>query len=294
MRTKRKSWNPLNAWGDAPNWQRPRLKNETYAENRGSLQIRSFPWKWNHIRGTDYSIKPKVVADNCRNLKLGSVPLDQSLSGKGCQQEGKKRKQAGPVWYLRICSFSLSMSLAHPNSTQPAPKHHTKGCSHWFGDSPGARTLVFAALLPFLAVVFGPQKPRTPLCSRARLYTPPSPTPISGRKAFFRGGGVGVYILRPHAAGILCAPRFYTPPTPRRVISGVGVWGCINFGPVFVRNLGALSKASVDKCASFMGGKRCKHLSEGQSLLSWQSPNPRPQHQRVDSIATLIFFSLLF
>ena len=30
-----------------------------------------------------------------------------------------------------------------------------------------------------------------------------------------------MYILRPHAAGILYAPpRFYTPPTPRRVVQG--------------------------------------------------------------------------
>ena len=43
---------------------------------------------------------------------------------------------------------------------------------------------------------------------------------------------MGVYILRPHAAGILYAPPFYTPPTPRRVFSGVGGWGCIKFGPV--------------------------------------------------------------
>ena len=28
-------------------------------------------------------------------------------------------------------------------------------------------------------------------------------------------------------------PPFYTPPTPRRVFSGVGGWGCIKFGPVF-------------------------------------------------------------
>ena len=42
-----------------------------------------------------------------------------------------------------------------------------------------------------------------------------------------------MYILRPHAAGILYAPPFYTPPTPRRVISGVGGWGCIKIGPVF-------------------------------------------------------------
>ena len=32
-----------------------------------------------------------------------------------------------------------------------------------------------------------------------------------------------MYILRAHAAGILYAPPpFYTPPTPRRVFSGVG------------------------------------------------------------------------
>ena len=62
------------------------------------------------------------------------------------------------------------------------------------------------------------------------IYTPPPP-PISGQKAFFRGGG-GVYILSPHAAGILYAPPFYTPPTPRRVFLGVGGWGCIKFGPV--------------------------------------------------------------
>ena len=41
-----------------------------------------------------------------------------------------------------------------------------------------------------------------------------------------------MYILRPHAAGILYAPPFYTPPTPRRVISGGGGWACIKFGPV--------------------------------------------------------------
>ena len=40
-----------------------------------------------------------------------------------------------------------------------------------------------------------------------------------------------MYILRPHAAGILYAPPFYTPPTPRRVFSGVWGGGCIKFGP---------------------------------------------------------------
>ena len=60
--------------------------------------------------------------------------------------------------------------------------------------------------------------------SREKLYTPPS-LPHFWPKGIFEGRGVGVYILRPHTAGILCAPPppFYTPPTPRRVFSGVGV-----------------------------------------------------------------------
>ena len=45
-----------------------------------------------------------------------------------------------------------------------------------------------------------------------------------------------MYILRPHAAGILYPPPFYTPPTPRRAFSGVGGWGCINFGPVLTHS----------------------------------------------------------
>ena len=45
-------------------------------------------------------------------------------------------------------------------------------------------------------------------------------------KGIFRGRGVGVYILRPHAAGILYhPPPFYTPPTPRRVFQGWGGGG---------------------------------------------------------------------
>ena len=54
-----------------------------------------------------------------------------------------------------------------------------------------------------------------------------------------------MYILRPHAAGILYAPPpFYTPPTPRRVFSGVGGWGCIKFGPVTKMNFWGPETAS--------------------------------------------------
>ena len=36
----------------------------------------------------------------------------------------------------------------------PAPKYHTKGCSRSSVDSPGARTLVFAAFEPFSSCGF--------------------------------------------------------------------------------------------------------------------------------------------
>ena len=64
-------------------------------------------------------------------------------------------------------------------------------------------------------------------------YIHPPPSPHFWPKGIFQGRGGGVYILSPHAAGILYPPPpFYTPPTPKRVFLGVGGWGCIKFGPV--------------------------------------------------------------
>ena len=47
-----------------------------------------------------------------------------------------------------------------------------------------------------------------------------------------------MYILRPHAAGILYAPPFYTPPLLEGYFQGWGGWGCVKFGPVFNQCLG--------------------------------------------------------
>ena len=46
--------------------------------------------------------------------------------------------------------------------------------------------------------------------TREKLYTPPLP-PHFWLKDIFQGRGVGVYILGPHAAGILYPPLLYTP-----------------------------------------------------------------------------------
>ena len=91
-----------------------------------------------------------------------------------------------------------------------------------------------------------------------KFYTPPFP-PHFWLKGIFQGGGggVGVYILSPHAAGILYAPPFYTPPpfihpppfytppTPRRVFSPGVLRSKDFFDPIFV--------VFRDFCKSFFG-----------------------------------------
>ena len=60
------------------------------------------------------------------------------------------------------------------------------------------------------------------LPSREKLYTPP-PLPHFWPERNFYGGGGG-YILKPPRQEFFSPPLFYTPPTPRRVFSGVGVY----------------------------------------------------------------------
>ena len=60
-----------------------------------------------------------------------------------------------------------------------------------------------------------------------------------------------MYILKPPAARFLYAPPFYTPPTPRRVFSWVGGWGCIKFGPVWID----FSLGWEELCSPCEGGK---------------------------------------
>ena len=66
--------------------------------------------------------------------------------------------------------------------------------------------------------------------SRERLYKP-SPPPFLAKRHFSGEGGGGVYFEAPRGRNFI-RPPFYTPPTPRRVFSGMGGWGCIKFGPV--------------------------------------------------------------
>ena len=59
--------------------------------------------------------------------------------------------------------------------------------------------------------------------------------PFSGPEwGIFQGGGWGCIFWGPTRQEFYTPPPFYTPPTPRRVFSGVGGWACIKFGPVFL------------------------------------------------------------
>ena len=77
-----------------------------------------------------------------------------------------------------------------------------------------------------------------------------------------------MYILSPHAAGILYAPPLYTPPTPRRVFSRVGGWGCIKIGPV--RKLPTVSKKAASFSGCFQGVFAYGYAISGHAL--WTLP----------------------
>ena len=88
-------------------------------------------------------------------------------------------------WSGSIASNQNNFSTPNPQVcrfyflNQPTPKYHTKGCSRSFADSPGARTLVFAAFEPFHSCEFRASIVRTPFC--AILWRSPT-EPGSERK----------------------------------------------------------------------------------------------------------------
>ena len=93
----------------------------------------------------------------------------------------------------------------------------------FFGTFPALPTRSPKELRGALFRHFRPELVGAPLAGRRNLnHIRPPPTPMSGRKAFFSGGGVGVYMLGPTRQEFYTPPPLYTPPTPRRVLSWVG------------------------------------------------------------------------
>ena len=75
----------------------------------------------------------------------------------------KVSANCGETFDKAFCRFSFFNF--QDASGQPAPKYHTKGCSRSSADSPGARTLVFAAFEQFSSCEFRARIARTRFCA---------------------------------------------------------------------------------------------------------------------------------
>ena len=117
-------------------------------------------------------------------------------------------------------------------------------------------------------------------------------------------GGGGVYFEAPRGRNFI-RPPFYTPPTPRRVFSGVGGWACIKFGPVFLPPflatplpplLSALVRPflPLEKCSILQNNVHSTELGEGQVQNGNEIPSRNLREKRSETASTLICFSLLF
>ena len=128
-----------------------------------------------------------------------------SRGGKPWKLTVKKLIDNEMFFFHRLCPLQTVKNRRKPwkNRHQTVKKsvpkiHHffTVSFSPFTSSWKISKALVFRELLPE---------------SKEKSYTPLPPPPISGQKALFRGRGGGVYILRPHAAGILYPPLLYAP-----------------------------------------------------------------------------------
>ena len=105
-----------------------------------------------------------------RTPEIAAISQTREISQHCDAHRGPQKSQRFP---RQEKSASIAMPIADPRNrsdfpdkrNQPAPKYHTKGCSRSFADSPGARTLVFAALAPFHSCEFRASIARTPFCA---------------------------------------------------------------------------------------------------------------------------------
>ena len=81
-----------------------------------------------------------------------------------------------------------------------------------------------AVVINYYAVVFLVR--RGPLVIPGRSYRLPPPPPILARRHVSERVG-GAYVEAPHGRIFICPPFAQTPPTPRRVFSGVGGVGLV-------------------------------------------------------------------
>ena len=125
------------------------------------FKIHSTLWSRTHNsipspRGLDYKMTAKLVVKLALTLELGlllgpSLPLALPLLCLCVFSEGREwNRQKGPtmVWHATDATNPVRCQMMK-HFSQLAPEYPTKGCSHWFVDSPGSRTLVLQHLCHF-------------------------------------------------------------------------------------------------------------------------------------------------
>ena len=157
-----------------PNPRHSQCKSPGKSEGKDSLESRQ-----SSILSQNASLR--LV---CKELSLTHTETECSqVQGPSCKAGGVTGAQG-----VHACHVALSRTLKSRRSTintkmfQPAPKYHTKGCSRSFADSPGARTLVFAAFEPFHSCEFRASIARTAFC--AILWRSPN---VCNTKKILRG-----------------------------------------------------------------------------------------------------------
>ena len=140
-------------------------------------------------------------------------PLSEPIFGKGMRRSTFQWKKKG---------FSVKRGEAI-QWIRGLVRISTGKAIQWraFGHSLNRRTLKTEKLLSS-----SPSRKSAPALGNPgrNCIRPPPPSPHFWPKGIFQGRGVGVYILRPHAAGILYAP-LYTPPTLGGYFQGWGGGG---------------------------------------------------------------------
>ena len=108
---------------------------------------------------------PVNSALNLEKKTVGSLALKKQKTTLSATGRLVKHPLDRIPWKYKRKSVVNPFLLYTRTNDSASAKYHTKGCSHSCADSPGARTLVFAAFEPFHSCEFRASIARTPFCA---------------------------------------------------------------------------------------------------------------------------------
>ena len=136
--------------------KRLEVPNTLLPDIRGLLKEKSI-YKLLYFDGRDRAI---VIAESLARV-IAAIRIVAFVGGHISSQNTVIGPHRPPCSLCCASNRAIGVLSLH----QPAPKYHTKGCSRSSGDSPGARTLVFAAFQQFSSCEFRASIAQTPFCA---------------------------------------------------------------------------------------------------------------------------------